>query len=60
MANPLTVTFTSECISTFCFVPKAVTDGKFIQLIAAKNAGQTYERYGYVFTLDANISIYMK
>ncbi|MFJ7362713.1 hypothetical protein ACIQWQ_01160 [Peribacillus frigoritolerans] len=56
MANPLTVTFTSECISTFCFIPKAVMmASSFNSLLPT--AWQTYERYGYVFTLDANISI---
>ena len=48
----------SELISTFCFTnSQGSNDGKFIQLIAAPTAGQTYERYGYVFTLDENISI---
>jgi hypothetical protein len=39
------------------FHSQGSNDGKFIQLIAAPTAGQAYERYGYVFTLDANISI---
>lgn len=34
------------------FHSQGSNDGKFIQLIAAPTAGQTYERYGYVFTLD--------
>ncbi|TDL88853.1 hypothetical protein E2R55_16975 [Vibrio vulnificus] len=39
------------------FHSQGSNDGKFIQLIAAPTAGQTYEHYGYVFTLDGNISI---
>ncbi|MGE8021811.1 hypothetical protein ACQKOM_23400 [Peribacillus frigoritolerans] len=40
MANPLTVTFTFECISTFCFILKEVTMASSFNSLLLQHPGR--------------------